>query len=471
MTINERVSDLIHSEIADFFAGFGSPGEPDIQNGDAQRQLSSRIDAVLQQYRAAAEHPVAWRYRYTKPGVTDSYGEPWVGDWRYVADEENCNPMKNYERQPLYAAPQVTSVPDEMTYEQAREITSKMSFLVDRDSPASLFAAGYNACRMDVFLAAPAVQAAPQTAAARDVLAERQRQVTAEGWKPSHDDEHVNGELAGAASCYAFHAAYATWDLEDNETPYDSHPVPKTWPWESEWWKPVNQRHDLVRAGALILAEIERIDRANGAPAVQAESILRNFYSAYGEWIDSGAPDGNPFMRGAGLCANLFDYVTSLALEGLHAEFVAAGLGEKLPFNASEAEFKSESGRGECHTNPARVAWVRARIAQPAVQAEQLSGNTEQVSQPYTLPDGCCIMPMKLTAENGAKGALSGEFSETKFINCPECLGDDECETCDGSGRIEITVPVSWTTIKEIWAKGVEHFAAAPQQEAQEVKK
>ncbi|WP_227640442.1 DUF551 domain-containing protein, partial [Klebsiella pneumoniae] len=66
-------------------------------------------------------------------------------------------------------------------------------------------------------------------------------------------------------------------------------------------------------------------------------------------------------------------------------------------------------------------------------------------------------------AENGAKGALSGEFSETKFVNCSECFGDDECETCDGSGRIEITVPVTWTTIKEIWAKGVEHFAAAPQ--------
>ncbi|HHG1236312.1 TPA: hypothetical protein ACPUKR_001411 [Klebsiella pneumoniae] len=80
------------------------------------------------------------------------------------------------------------------------------------------------------------------------------------------------------------------------------------------------------------------------------------------------------------------------------------------------------------------------------------------------IPDGYVLVPMRLTAENGAKGALSGEFSETKFVNCPECFGDDECETCDGSGRIEITVPVTWTTIKEIWAKGVEHFAAAPQE-------
>lgn len=80
------------------------------------------------------------------------------------------------------------------------------------------------------------------------------------------------------------------------------------------------------------------------------------------------------------------------------------------------------------------------------------------------IPEGYVIVPMRLTAENGAKGVLSGEFSETQFVNCPECFGDDECETCDGSGRIEITVPVTWTTIKEIWAKGVEHFAAALQE-------
>ncbi|QFH65050.1 hypothetical protein FR773_10045 [Leclercia adecarboxylata] len=104
-------------------------------------------------------------------------------------------------------------------------------------------------------------------------------------------------------------------------------------------------------------------------------------------------------------------------------------------------------------------------LSRPDVYRAAMLQGAESVSQPYTVPDGYCIIPMKLTAENGAKDALSGEFSETKFINCPECFGDDECETCDGSGRIEISVPVSWTTIKEIWAKGVEHFAAAPQRE------
>lgn len=122
--------------------------------------------------------------------------------------------------------------------------------------------------------------------------------------------------------------------------------------------------------------------------------------------------------------------------------------------------------------------------AAPPVQAEQLSVDTlanvlrnapvapsdnqgKKRGNSPAIPDGYALVPIRLTAENGAKELLSGEFSETKFISCPECFGDDECETCDGSGRIEITVPVSWTTIKEIWAKGVEHFAAAPKQDAE----
>ncbi|HFT9938362.1 TPA: hypothetical protein ACGTLH_004376, partial [Escherichia coli] len=102
---------------------------------------------------------------------------------------------------------------------------------------------------------------------------------------------------------------------------------------------------------------------------------------------------------------------------------------------------------------------LRERIAR-TVRSAMLKAGNSPVTQ-----DGYVLVPKKLTAENGAKSVLSGEFSETKFINCPECFGDDDCETCDGGGRIEITVPVTWTTIKAIWAKGVEHFAAAPQQE------
>ncbi|WP_406867250.1 hypothetical protein [Paraburkholderia fungorum] len=91
------------------------------------------------------------------------------------------------------------------------------------------------------------------TQAARDVLAERQRQVSLEGWTPEHDDEHDSGEMASAAAAYALHSC--GWHMGK---------VRDVWPapWSLFWLKPSTPRRDLVKAGALILAEIERIDRA-----------------------------------------------------------------------------------------------------------------------------------------------------------------------------------------------------------------
>ncbi len=129
--------------------------------------------------------------------------------------------------------------------------------------------------------------------------------------------------------------------------------------------------------------------------------------------------------------------------KGIKTSTMLAALARRAVYESDMAALSPE----EIAAFQTRIEEFKALIAQPAP----------------VVPDGYVMVPMRLTAENGAKGALSGEFSETKFVNCPECFGDDECETCDGSGRIEITVPVTWTTIKEIWAKGVEHFAAAPQ--------
>lgn len=126
---------------------------------------------------------------------------------------------------------------------------------------------------------------------------------------------------------------------------------------------------------------------------------------------------------------------------------------ERQEYDFVMGKFLHGENYADSYTRHMWKAWSASRAAM--LQA----GNSPAA------PDGWVMVPKKLTAENGAKGVLSGEFSETKFINCPECFGDDDCETCDGSGRIEITVPVTWTTIKAIWAKGVEHFAAAPQQE------
>ncbi|ELS8691034.1 molecular chaperone DnaJ [Salmonella enterica] len=94
-------------------------------------------------------------------------------------------------------------------------------------------------------------------------------------------------------------------------------------------------------------------------------------------------------------------------------------------------------------------------LVQDAEPNFDVNGNSPVV------PDDWVMVPKKLTAENGAKSLLSGEFLETTFISCPECFADEECESCDGSGRIKIEVPVSWTTIKAIWNKGVEHFRSS----------
>ncbi|RPV86539.1 hypothetical protein IPC782_14780 [Pseudomonas aeruginosa] len=89
-----------------------------------------------------------------------------------------------------------------------------------------------------------------------DVQAERRRQVEAEGWTPEHDDEHSHGQMARAAACYA---------LAGSSAPNDGTAallVSLAWPWDEQWWKPTTTRRDLVKACALGLAEIERLDRA-----------------------------------------------------------------------------------------------------------------------------------------------------------------------------------------------------------------
>lgn len=86
-----------------------------------------------------------------------------------------------------------------------------------------------------------------------DVYAERRRQIDSEGWTPEHDDAHADFEMARAAASYALATSW-TDEMRDG-------PPPSTWPWDQKWWKPQDRRRDLVRAAALILAEIERLDR------------------------------------------------------------------------------------------------------------------------------------------------------------------------------------------------------------------
>lgn len=86
-------------------------------------------------------------------------------------------------------------------------------------------------------------------AAIRSIAHERQRQIEGEGWTPERDDQYQQGELAKAAAGYVLHVlADQSWK--------------SIWPFAPQWFKPADPRRMLVKAGALVVAEIQRIDRA-----------------------------------------------------------------------------------------------------------------------------------------------------------------------------------------------------------------
>lgn len=91
---------------------------------------------------------------------------------------------------------------------------------------------------------------------------ERERQIEKEGWTAEHDDEHTNGELIGAAVWYALFR-----HPQDYKRGYGY----LFWPWQKVWQKPTNPVRDLAKAGALIAAEIDRLQRENSDPTVTEE--------------------------------------------------------------------------------------------------------------------------------------------------------------------------------------------------------
>lgn len=93
-------------------------------------------------------------------------------------------------------------------------------------------------------------QSVPALPIVSEIVTERIRQIVGERFDAAHDDLHKHGELADAAACYATLATQ------------QGAPCPDLWPWNIDWWKQQGQRRDLIKAAALIMAEIERLDRA-----------------------------------------------------------------------------------------------------------------------------------------------------------------------------------------------------------------
>lgn len=102
-----------------------------------------------------------------------------------------------------------------------------------------------------------AEQIAAATRAVQLLVKERARQIDVEGFATTHDDEHTDGSIAAAAASYAMFAANVAQSREWRQAPV-------SWPWEASSWKVEegDAKSALVKAGALILAELERLERA-----------------------------------------------------------------------------------------------------------------------------------------------------------------------------------------------------------------
>lgn len=99
-----------------------------------------------------------------------------------------------------------------------------------------------------------------------DILAERRRQIEIEGFDPATDDKYVNGELGRAGGIYALIAGSDATNYRNARDGYSLGDYLEAmmtyyWPWSRKWFKVTTRRRDLVKAGACIVAEIERLDR------------------------------------------------------------------------------------------------------------------------------------------------------------------------------------------------------------------
>lgn len=101
-----------------------------------------------------------------------------------------------------------------------------------------------------------------------EIFAERERQIVHEGYDEAHDDQHLAGSIAAAAGVYALFTTFTDADRRiDADSGYPANKdaerfVERQWPWDMRAFKPKDRRRDLIRAAALLVAEIERIDRA-----------------------------------------------------------------------------------------------------------------------------------------------------------------------------------------------------------------
>ncbi len=94
------------------------------------------------------------------------------------------------------------------------------------------------------------------------IAEERERQIKKENWTPQHDDSHDHGELAAAAAVYAmgFSFGYANGYFTDVGFE-DQIRITSAWPFKEPPKFNELRKRDLQKAGALIAAELDRLQR------------------------------------------------------------------------------------------------------------------------------------------------------------------------------------------------------------------
>ncbi|MFF3703908.1 MULTISPECIES: hypothetical protein [Pseudomonas] len=120
-------------------------------------------------------------------------------------------------------------------------------------------------------------------------------------------------------------------------------------------------------------------------------------------------------------------------------------------------------GGQEFTRDPDRAYDLRAE----GIELTAVYGHAQHQGEPVAaIPDGYCLMPRRLTAENGAKALLLGEFKLKVTRECPECIDLEEpaegCEICDGEGEYAQRHTIPWEQIKFIYSEAVKGLAFQP---------
>ncbi len=104
-------------------------------------------------------------------------------------------------------------------------------------------------------------------------LIEEERQRQKDRFSAEKDANYSDGQLLDAALSYVYGAINV--GHPSMQTP------PKEWPWDKSWWKPGDRIRCLTKAGALIAAEIDRIQHAEVDDWERVENLLLELSEKY----------------------------------------------------------------------------------------------------------------------------------------------------------------------------------------------